>query len=126
MLIPVDVEADVIATLTAAADSVATKVPNPRPSSGSYIRVRRTGGGALGPVQSAPTLLVECWAPDDVAAFALAANAYGRLQAAYGGASVWGGRIALTDPVNYADPDTPCPRYQFIATLTVPLEELTS
>jgi hypothetical protein len=121
MLLPVDIEAEVITILHSLAGSVATKVPNPRPSTKTYIRVTRAGGTGLNAVQSAPTVLIECWAPTDIAAFSLAASAYGRLLDTYGTA-VWGGRASLTEPVNFPDPDTSSPRYQFIATITSSLE----
>ncbi|MFT4081187.1 MAG: hypothetical protein QM638_01245 [Nocardioides sp.] len=125
ILAPVDIETAVCDLLTTKTGlTFATRVPNPRPSGEAYGRVTRSGGSPRNLIQSDPRVLVECWAPDDVAAFDLARLAYGHLWANYGGSGVWGGRISLTEPVNYPDPDTASPRYQFIATITTDLEEL--
>lgn len=128
MLLPPDIEGQVIALLTArmpTVGSIATTVPNPRPSNETYIRVTRTGGAGRDLVQTDPTVLIECWAPDSTSALDVARLAYGHLWAAYGGSETWGGRASFTEPVNFPDPDTTSPRYQFIATLTVPRDRVT-
>ena len=122
MLVPVDIEGEVVTLLDAALTAnVSTRVPNPRPA-GEYIRVTRVGGNPRGLIQSDPRLLIECWGADSVAAFDLARMAYGHLWAHYGSTGTWGGRASLTDPVNFPDPDTDSPRYQFLATVTTNLE----
>ena len=45
---------------------VGTRVPEKRPA--THVRVTRTGGGRGNLVQENPTVLVECWAADSVAA----------------------------------------------------------
>lgn len=120
-MLPIDVEAEVVALLNAAlAEPVATRVPTPRPT-GGYVRVTRAGGNATNVLQSAPRLLVECWDATSASAFALARTAYGLLVQAYGTAGAWGGRASLTEPVNFPDPDTDSPRYQFVATILTDL-----
>lgn len=124
MLGPVDVEGEVVTLLTGAADSVGTEVPNPRTD--TIIRVTRAGGSARNAMQADVRLLIECWAADSVAAFNLAATAYARLRDRYGPADVWGGRAGLADPVNFPDPDTESPRYQFVATILTDLQEVSA
>lgn len=124
MLGPVDVEGEVTTLLASDADSVGTAVPNPRTT--TIIRVTRSGGNARNAVQTDVRLLIECWAADEVAAFNLAATAYGRIRDHYGPADVWGGRASLTDPVNFPDPDSASPRYQFVATILTDLQEVSA
>lgn len=124
MLGPVDTEGEIVTLLDDLADDVATSVPNPRPA--TLIRVTRAGGNARNMLQSDPRHLIECWAADEVAAFNLAASAYARLLDHYGPAGVWGGRASLTEPVNFPDPDTESPRYQFVATILTDLQEVTA
>lgn len=125
MLAPVDVEAEVVTLLnTALTPPVSTQIPNPRPA--SHVRVTRTGGQGRNLVQSDPRVLVECWAPDSTAAFELARLAYAHLWATYGDAAVWGGRASLTEPANFPDPSTDSARYQFLATITTDLTEVTA
>lgn len=127
MLAPVDIEGEVCTLLTDATGATfATRVPNPRPVTEKYGRVTRAGGNSRNLAQSDPRVLVECWAPDEVAAFHLARLAYGHLWATYGGHGAWGGRVSLTEPVNFPDPDTASARYQFFATITVDLQEMPS
>lgn len=127
MLAPVDIEAAVVTVLDAGTSaSVATKVENPRPA-GPLIRVTRAGGIGVNLIQSAPRVLVECWDDDEVAAFNLARMAYAVLWAgadSYLAAGVYVTRIELTEPVNFPDPDTKKPRYQFVAALTTSLQEI--
>lgn len=122
-LAPVDIEGAVVSVLGAGA---ATRVPNPRPD-GPLIRVTRAGGVTVNLIQSAPRVLVECWDDDEVAAFDLARLAYARLWAAADSfltPDVYVTRIELTEPVNFPDPDTNKPRYQFVAALTTSLTEV--
>lgn len=128
LLVPPDIEVDVVQLLTEKmpdVDDIATTVANPRPA-GAYIRVTRTGGQGRDLIQADPTVLVECWAPTRSAAHDVACRAYGHLSAHYGGTGRWGGRASLTQPVNFPDPDTTAPRFQFIATLTVPFDRITT
>lgn len=118
---PVDIEGEIIALLRGPLGvHVSTRVPNPRPT--SHVRVTRAGGSSRNAIQSDPRVLVECWAPDSVAALDLARMAYGLLWAHYGAAGTWGGRASLTEPVNFPDPSTDSARYQFIAQITTNLE----
>jgi hypothetical protein len=126
MLAPVDIEGAVVTMLNdALAAPVATRVPNARPA--EFVRVTRTGGQSRNLVQSDARVLVECWAADGVAAFGLARMAYAHLWASadsFIADDVWVGRVDLTEPVNFPDPDTDSPRYQFLATLTTSLVEV--
>lgn len=124
---PPDVEGAAVTMLNAAlTPPVSTRVPNPRPA--TFVRITRAGGQGRNLAQSDARLLVECWADDSVAAFDLARLAYAHLWAArdsYMGA-VWVTRVDLTDPVNFPDPALPAAsRYQFLATLTTSLTEVT-
>lgn len=125
-LAPVDIEGAVVTLLNAAlTPPVATRVPTPRPA--SCVRVTRAGGQRTNLIQSTPRVLVECWAPSSTAAFDLAALAWGALDGAADSfitPAVYVTRIELTEPVNFPDPDTTSPRYQFIAALTTSLTEV--
>lgn len=92
---------------------VATRVPNPRPA--SLVRVGRTGGSHLNMVQERATILIECWAPTEEQAWALARDAHkalgGRAPLEIPGAEL--SARQLSGPVNYPDPATTSPRYQF-------------
>lgn len=128
-LAPVDVETAVIGLLNASMTSeVSDKVPNPRPAGGQYGRVTRAGGTGRNLIQSDPRLLLEFWAPDATTAFNDARKAYALLWAAqdsYLDADTYATQILLTEPVNFPDPDTKDARYQFLATLTTSLTEVT-
>lgn len=120
-LAPVDVEAALVSAL---ASPVSTRVPNPRPA--SFTRVTRTGGDQRNLVQSDVQVLVECWGPDEASAFGRARSAWAVLWASRGSflaPGVWVSRAELTEPVNFPDPDTASPRYQFVARLTTGLSE---
>lgn len=123
-LAPPDVESAVVATLTGVADSVATRVPNPRPV--TAVRVTRAGGQGRNLIQSDARILVECWADDTTTAFDIARMAYARLWAAQDSflGDVWVTRIEFTEPVNFPDPNTKQARYQFIAQLTASLTDV--
>lgn len=100
---------------------VATKVPNPRPA--SFVRVGRVGGDQLNLVQEQPLLLIECWAPTDLASWDLAAKAWRILSGRepLEAAGVEFGERQLSTPVNYPDPVTTSPRYQFTVQVNVDL-----
>lgn len=129
MLGPVDVEVGVVTLLDTgmASASVATRVPNPRPT-GRYLRVTRVGGQGRNLIQSDVRVLIECWDDDETAAFNAARLAYALLWAAqdsFISPGVYVTRIQLAEPVNFPDPDTRSPRFQFIANLTTSLTEVT-
>lgn len=126
MLAPPDVEAAVVSLLAEnmTAD-VGTRVHSG--ADGEYVRVTRAGGGSRNLIQTDPRLLVECWADDSVAAFDLARMAYALLWSAadsFMAPGVWVSRVQLDDPVNFPD-STGRARYQFLATLTASLTEVT-
>lgn len=123
VLAPADAEAALVVFLPG---PVSTRIPNPRPA--AFTRVSRVGGDRQNLVQGVTRVLVECWGADDDTAFGRVQRAWGLLGAArqtYLAPTVWVTRVELTDPVNFPDPDTKSPRYQFVASLTlslVPLE----
>lgn len=122
VLAPADVEVALVAFLPG---PVATHVPNPRPT--AFTRVTRAGGDRQNLIQGVTRVLVECFAVDEGDAFAGAQAAWGLLgQAAqsYLSDGVWCSRVQLTDPVNFPDPDTKLPRFQFIASLTLSLTQM--
>ena len=127
LLGPVDVEAAVVSLLDGSTSAnVATAVPNPRPT-GGYVRVTRAGGGQRNLIQSDSRLLIECWHDDEVSAFDLARRCWALLWAAqdsFISAGVYATRIDSGEPVNFPDPDTGSPRYQFLSTLTTSLTEV--
>ena len=130
LLGPADVKTAAITFLDASmpSASVAGRVPNPRPT-GRYLRVTRAGGQPRNLIQSDPRLLIECWDDDETAAFNGAQLAYALLWAAtdsYLSGDVYVTQIVLTEPVNFPDPDTKQPRYQFLATLTTSLTEVSA
>lgn len=112
---PVDVEGLARTVLASLGVPVSTRVPSPRPV--SLVRVTRAGGSRRNLVQSDPLLLVECWAPDSVAAFDLARDAWSLIDQF----PDWS--ASLSEPVNFPDPDSGSPRYQFTASLILNLEE---
>lgn len=127
-LAPPDVEGAFV-TILRSIDraTVRTRVPSPRPP--YLIKVTRAGGNRANLVTERPLLIVECWAPDSVKAFALASEAWALLDGA-DGATVGGvvldfPRDALSSPINMPDPDTTNPRYQFTATPYARLKETT-
>lgn len=122
LLAPVDVEAALAEFLPG---QVGTKLPNP--IGGEFTRVTRSGGDRLNLVLVVTRVLVECWAPDEVAAFGRAQIAWGMLSQArqsFLAPGVWVNRVQLTDPVNFPDPASKSARYQFIASLTLSLTPL--
>lgn len=121
---PVNLEAVAVAALQPLGVHVGTKVPNPRPT--SLIRVGTVSGGIPARMVEAPLLLVECWAVDSVAAFELARDAWALLVdlAKTFVAGAWVLSVDASRPVNFPDPLTNLPRYQFTATARVALEEI--
>lgn len=124
-LAPPDVEKAFVAYLNAAlTPSVSTRVPNPRPA--SFVRVQVIGGDTIGPALDAPRLLVECWGSDQGAAWTLARQAWALVSAARAAwvGDVWVSGLTVSRPVNFPDPDTSSPRYQFTADLRVAMTPL--
>lgn len=127
LLAPVDIEAAVITLLGATMTSVdfATGIPNPRPT--RYARITRAGGQGRNLIQSDVRVLLEFFGPDETTAFQDAQMGYALLWAAqdsYLDANVYATQIQLTEPVNFPDPDTKSSRYQFVATITTSLTEV--
>jgi hypothetical protein len=103
------------------APAVSTRVPNPRPV--SFVRVGRVGGDQINMAQERAVVLVECWAATAPAAWALAREAHGLL-AGREPLEIPGAELSsrsLSSPVNYPDPATTSPRYQFTMTAAVDL-----
>jgi hypothetical protein len=123
-LAPVDVEAAFVAYLNAAlTPPVSTRVPNPRPA--SHVRVQVVGGTVDNVAFESPLLLIECWAATSPAAAALVRQAWAEI-AETRGAFVGAAFVLSTNlsrPVNFPDPDTTSPRYQFTADLRVAMTE---
>lgn len=131
LLAPVDIEAAVISLLGAAMTGVvfATEIPNPRPPSERYGRITRAGGQGRNLIQSDVRVLLEFFGPDETTAFQDAQMGYALLWAAqdsYLDATTYATQIALTEPVNFQDPDTKSARYQFLATITTSLTEVST
>ena len=123
---PGDVEAAFVTILSAIDRAhVGTKTPNPRPP--YSIRVTRAGGNRRNLVQERPLMVLECWGPDSVAAFELAADAWAAINDADGtvvaGVAIDLPRDSLASPINMPDPDTSNPRYQFTCQVYARLSE---
>ena len=122
---PVNVEAALVAHLRSVLSmQVGTRVPASRPD--RFVVLSRAGGQTSNLVQSEPRVLVECWGATDGAAWDLVRDTWAAVADADGRdltKGVWVAHVELTEPVNYPDDATASPRYQFIATLTVNLEE---
>lgn len=131
-MMPPDVLAAALAYLDEKLPGV--KVGTRRPSDaewaegvGSLVRVGLPSAGNIRSlVLSTPLLSVECWAPDSVKAFTLAALCTGWLNA-------WSGRWAgvliygceCTDPRDVPDPLTDYPRWLATATVTARRQPIT-
>lgn len=124
-LAPPDVEKAFVAYLSGVlTPRVSTRVPASRPA--SFVRVQVVGGDVLNVALDAPRLLFECWAADQGAAWTLARQAWGHVsetRAQWVG-GVFVNAITLSRPVNFPDPDTASPRYQFTADLRVAMTPL--
>lgn len=124
-LAPPDVEKAFVGYLNnLLAPQVSTRVPNPRPA--SFGRVQVVGGDAPSVALDAPRLLFEFWGADQGAAWTLAREAWAHVAATR---AQWVGDVfvlSLTQsrPVNFPDPDTASPRYQFTADLRVAMSPL--
>lgn len=107
------------------ADTVATRVPDPRPS--TFVRVQRVGGRAVGPVDAA-RVLVECWADTEVAAAALAGRTRDAMRRIPG--NVTGYHVARCTeqggPSLLSDPLTGTPRYLSTFEVAVRAEPVSS
>lgn len=121
----VNIEATIVGylrSLPAITAPVGTRIPNPRPA--AFIRVQRVGGEKRNMIQERPVVLIECWGGTEVSAWTLASNAWaaldGREELTYGGAEL--AERSLSSPVNYPDPSTTSPRYQFNMQTTVNLK----
>ena len=113
---PGDVEGAFITLLRPALGvHVSTRTPNPRPD--RHVKVTRAGGNRANLIIERPLLIVECWGPDSVAAFDLAARAWQVLDGAEDSTvnGITFGSMALASPLNMPDPATTNPRYQFTA-----------
>ena len=100
---------------------VSTKVPNPRPP--RLVRVRRLGGVRVDVITDVPMVAFDCWAPNEVAAEALA-ELTRALISAIPDRSIPGGVVCCDveeggGPVNQPDPDTNYPRYTFFVMMRV-------
>lgn len=116
MAAPFDIEAALVTYLAPLGVPVATRVPNPRPD--THVRITRAGGLAPTLAQWSPTVLIECWAPDEGRAFALTVVIQNLLADAtltpyaLDGIGVYG--VQCAEPVNLEDPDADNHvRYQF-------------
>jgi hypothetical protein len=102
--------------------TVASRVPTTRPP--RLVRVTQVGGTQTSIASINPLVLVECWDVTEPAAAYLAAVCAQEISAATRSpspiaAGVWigGGDDACSLPVNFPDPLTSSPRYQFTASL---------
>lgn len=104
---------------------VATSVPADRPD--RLVVVTLTNGNTRNLIMRDPMLLVECWAPDDTAAFQLAQLTHALLWS-LPGQTIHRVQVYRVEdgglPVRFPDPDTRNPRYQFTAALTVRAQSL--
>lgn len=102
------------------ADRVAGEVPSPRPD--RLVTVALSGSGGSNLAQRTANITVQAWASDRADAFPLAQRAQAVIDATPGSfvGPVWVYRVEQGGgPVWLPDPDTRCPRYQFLSALTV-------
>lgn len=92
---------------------VSGMVPSPRPP--MFVRVRQTGGQASNLVTVEAEFTVECWADDDVTASNLARTAEAIALYMHGDVDgVWVRNVhSFGGVVNFPDPTSDNPRYQF-------------
>ena len=109
-----------VAALRRADRKVSTRVPADRVG----VRVSRVGGSRTNLVQERPTVLFECWAATEVAAFTLAAQVWADVDELVrtDPRFAWQSEGALSSPVNFPDGVSSNPRYQFTAQLIVNME----
>ena len=132
----VDVEAHIIAYLCPLLPgaTVATIIPRSRSGELAFparmVRVSRTGGVRWSPAHDRPTVLVECWAwkstdawshcADTRAAMLALDNTLVHADDPAAPAGAWLSHVAEgSGPVNFEDPRTTMPRYQFLHELLV-------
>jgi hypothetical protein len=120
MDIPKSAVGAAIAILQPTNANPATKAPKLFTS--PFIRVSRAGGGMQNMVTDGATLLVECYAPDGVAAETLANHARALLTDSR--SNVFAGAFIrwweeTSGPVDFPDPGTEWSRYQFLGRLDV-------
>ena len=97
-----------------------------RTQAAEFVRVNLTGGTLGTLVTGDATVLFECWAATSLRAFEIAQGVWAAVRNS-GGAfvgPVWFVKADPQMPVNFPDPDTKSPRYQFLATVRVALEEV--
>jgi hypothetical protein len=122
LIVFADLEAAVVLYLKAALTdqgitaTVATKVPKARPS--QMVRISGTGGSRENQITDGSGVLVECWAPDEIAASYLARISRALVDDMEGWVNgVWIEDVGTSPPVAFPDPDVAAPRYQFTAQL---------
>lgn len=96
--------------------TIATKVPDPRPTNGKLIKVTRVGGSKLRLNADSPVLVFECWGSTTIEASELArlARAYVDAMAGEKVNGVWVFKVReVGGPAYFPDPDSSLPRYQF-------------
>ena len=93
------------------------KVPQDRPA--SFVRVWRTGGGALNRAVDQPLVTVQGWAQSDLAAHDLAAECRDLLLNEASGMPLVRSVEVVSGPYLDPDPDSRQPRYTVTARLTV-------
>lgn len=123
-MLPADVEGAFRAVLLPVVET-RTEVPPAMP--GRFCRVSVVGGVRTNPIQSQPRVLVECWSDQSrYAAMRLADQCWARIDAAQHSTAggVWFGRIDLSLPTEYPDPNRATAwRVQFTATATAGLTQ---
>jgi len=99
---------------------VLTNVPATRPP--RFVRLRRLGGVMADLVTDAPMLTVECWAPTEIEAEALArlvrAEFYAMPEHDFA-STTCRDVTEVSGPVNQPDPDANTPRYVFTVILNL-------
>ena len=97
---------------------VGTKVPKTRPD--TYVRLSRAGGPRRDLVTDMPMVIFECYAVSEPDAEDLAEQCRRIVHAEPYSADSPIRRVVETGgPVNFPDPDTSLPRYQFTVQLNV-------
>ena len=93
--------------------TVATRVPATRPA--ELVRVMRVGGTRDDIITDGAMLTFDCWAPNEIAAEALAAMVRALVGAMPDRSDTCRRVTEVGGPVNQPDPDTNSPRYVFTA-----------
>lgn len=109
-------------TARATAAPVMSRIPSPRPN--RFVKLTQVGGSQTDIATINPLVLVECWDVDEPAAYRLASVCAQEVSAATRSqspisAGVWIGGTpdSVSLPVNFPDPLTSLPRFQFTASL---------